>query len=358
MKRIAVIAAVLLAAFAIGAYFLLSGEPEKRSVDPKDLTQAAGPASLKERALSGEHTGKDSSLAADEDNDPAVRAALARIAAERSSRRVTGIRTEVWLSGGEIGFVDVESILRDQDPHSVIALLQEHQVLTGAGEALELEIDRAWQEEWGGYNARYSQVIGGVPTPGRGSVLFEASGAVLSVNAILIDPSTARPNSVNILQAEAAALTRPVAVRLVEPERPRFVEAGRSLIVEVDSPELRYILNPDNATELRAAWRVLVGTYNPPDEIEVLIDAETGEVIGAKSVIQTAPAKTACTAVEFRVCDGTIATSASCNRTVMNPVELIYDGTQGCAADKKTCGKRDTRHPGILPMTPETMWAV
>lgn len=293
MNKMSVLAAVVLAAFAMGAFVLLTGQPENRSIEPGDIKHMAGEAPLQEREFTGDRAPAEVPLATDEEKDRAVQEALARIAPERSSRRVTGIRTEVWLSGGEIGFVDVESIVRDRDPHSVIALLQEHQVLTGAGESLEIEIDRVWREEWGGYNAQYCQIIAGVSTPGRGSVLFEASGEVLSVNSILIDPSSARPNSVKILQAEAMALAGPAAVRFVEPQRPRFAAAEKPLRL-VDSrlpPELRYILNPEDANELRAAWRIGVKTYNPPDDLEVLIDAETGEVIGVKSVMQVAVAK-------------------------------------------------------------------
>lgn len=125
MNKVAVLA-VLLAAFAIGALILLSGQPENRFVDSKDIKDVASGVPLQEREFSDDRTGKGSTVAADEENDRAVQAALARIAPDRSSQRVTGIRTEVWLSGGEIGFVDVESILREQDPHSVISLLQEH----------------------------------------------------------------------------------------------------------------------------------------------------------------------------------------------------------------------------------------
>jgi len=317
MKKVAVIVAVLLAVLAIGAYVLLTPRPMSLSEDPGEINPAADAAPVQKRKLSGDRAAAEVPLAADEVKDRAVQEALARIAPEKVSRKVAGIRTEFSLSGGEIGFVDVESIVRDRDPHSVIALLQKHQVLTGAGESLELEIDRVYSTRRGGHRARYYQTIGGVPTPGRGSVGFEASGAVYNLGAILVDPSTARLSSVKILQPEAVALARPVAANFVEPQRPRFEEAGKPLRV-VDArtpPELRYFLEPDAANELFAAWRIGVKTYNPPDDLEVLIDAETGAVLGVKSIMEIRPAQTACTGVAFRVCDGFNAQEESCSRT-------------------------------------------
>lgn len=110
-----------------------------------------------------------------------------------------------------------------------------------------------------------------MPASGRASLLFESSGAVLSADAILVGPSAARSNSVYILQAKAAASTRPVAECFVESQRPRIMEAVEPLIVEVNPPELRYNLSLDDPNELRAAWRCVMGTCDPPDEIEVLI---------------------------------------------------------------------------------------
>ena len=178
MKKVAAIAAVLLAAFAIGAYVLITPRPMSHSAGPGEINRVADAAPEQARKLTGDRALAEVPLAADEETDRAVLDAFARIAPEMASRQVAGIRTEFRLSGGEIGFVDVESIVRNRDPHSVIALLQEHQVITGAGEALELEIDRVYPTPRGGHTARYSQTIGGVSTPGRGSVGFEASGAV------------------------------------------------------------------------------------------------------------------------------------------------------------------------------------
>ena len=45
------------------------------------------------------------------------------------------------------------------------------------------------------------------------------------------------------------------------------------------------------------------------------------------------------------MCDGLNAEEESYNRTALNPVELIYDGTRGCVADKKTCGKARFKTP-------------
>ena len=349
MKKVAVVAVSLLAALAIGAYVLLASRSSVRPADTEAINNIADSVPAQKGAPSDNRA---VSLfpppETAEEHARVVEEAVARIAPEDYRHKREGARTEFHLYRGEIGFVDVESIMQNRDPHSVIALLQKHHVLTGADGAFEIKIDGAWQERRGGYGARYSQVIGGVSSPGRGSVSFDSSGAVFILDGVLVNPAGARPNSIKILQAEAVALARPVAVRFVEPQRARFAEAGKPLRLNPDEGHLRYSL--DAANQLRAEWRVLVGTYDPPDNVEVLIDAETGAVLGAKSILEIRFAQTGGCDVEFRVCDGLLATEASCKRTLLNPVDLIYgqrpNGTWGCVAgDRKRCKEAEFKTP-------------
>ena len=63
---------MLPAAFAIGAYVLLSGQPENHCFDPRDIKRVAGRAPLKEQTLSGDSSGMDVSIAEDEGRPRAV----------------------------------------------------------------------------------------------------------------------------------------------------------------------------------------------------------------------------------------------------------------------------------------------
>ncbi len=148
------------------------------------------------------------------------------------------------------------------------------------------------------------------------------------LKTVLVDPEGVRPNSVRIQKPEALYIASAAAADFVQPRRTRFEEAGKPLrVVDADGggnapPLLRYAL--DDANQLRLEWRIWLGTYNPYDSIEVLIDAETGAVLNARSILEARAAQSAACDVEFRVCDGLLATQASCERTLLNPVDLIY----------------------------------
>ncbi len=328
MRKLAAIALFASVLAAIAAYVLLAEHPPERRGVSEEFSAAEEPAPSSGEASAGPSSdatrAKERAVA---EIDPAVRAAIERIDPENYRHKVVGAKTDFLLFGGEIGFVDVESIVRNGDPYSLVALLQAHDELSGADETLTLDLDYVGEDR-GRNSTRFSQTIGGLPTPGRGHILFDDSGVVLMLKTVLIDPEGVRPNSVRIQKPEALYIASAAAADFVQPRRTRFEEAGKPLrVVDADGggnvpPLLRYAL--DDANQLRLEWRIWLGTYNPYDSIEVLIDAETWAVLNVKSILETRAEQSAACNVDFRVCDGLLATQASCERTLLNPVDLIY----------------------------------
>ena len=333
MKKVVIIVVVaLFAVISIGTYLLLINRPATRTDGLDDSDGFPNSAPLHE-AESSREDGKYGTppAAGDIQKEETIQAAIARIGPEKVSRRVMGARTELTLFGGGIGYVDVDSIVQNRDPYSVIALWQKHGALTGAGESLELEISDVFPEGTG-YSAGFEQVIGGIPTAGRGRVRFDATGTVSISYSDLVDPDSANRNSVRIQQAEALVLARQAAARFVEPRRPRFEESQKSLIIETyGEGELQYVLGPGPGDELRSAWLLKIGTFNPYDALAVLIDAETGDVLSTKSVVKKMAVRstTGCADVDFRVCD---ATRFNSNQCIDQAVVFGQrgDGTWGC----------------------------
>ena len=284
MKRFAVIGILALAALAVLTYALLAGRPVDVDIEKRnEAVSAEAPFDDLVGAVAPDSTGTENEEATEQ---PSL-AEQVRYSAK------SGAVTEFELYPGEIGYVDVHSILQDRNPYSIVALVQHHRAYTGAGELLELEI-----ESTGGapdrYNARFIQVIEGVPTEARGSVSFDSTGAVHAVYGRFVDSQAARTGSVVIVQAEAEAIALEAARRFAEPRREGFAERGELLRIEASPGELRYATTPDTGNTLLAQWRVPVSIYGPPFSVEVLVDAETGTVISVKSLIEPAAASTEC----------------------------------------------------------------
>ena len=292
MKKFAVIGVSLLVALAVLAYVFLAD----RSADTENPKEAAPSETLSDNSASAASSGSDGGEKAD--------AALQSILEEpiRYSAK-SGAKTEFDLDRGEIGYVDMDSILQDRDPYSIVALLQQHRAHTDAGELLELEIESA-RRTHRGYIADFFQLIGGVPTEARGSVSFDASGAVYTVYGDLFDPEAAEVGNIAIQQAAAEAIAREAAVRFVEPRRAPFAERGKPLRIDGLTAELRYAVDPEAGNSLRGEWRVVVGTFSPTDDVEVLVSAKDGRIVGMESLIQRVDAQPACSELTFRVCNG------------------------------------------------------
>ncbi len=171
MKKSALIAIPAAAALAVAAYVFLAGGPEGPEAPAESAPAHAAP----ERASAGGVLEAQPARAAQESGSSATLAAEERPPEWESKTK--GDLTTFSLTHGEIGYVDVDSVLQDRNPYSVVDLLQAHQDLTGADESLEITIDRIEETEIWGHEALFTQLIEGQPTNEGGRVFFSSSGA-------------------------------------------------------------------------------------------------------------------------------------------------------------------------------------
>lgn len=270
MKKFVAIGVSLLLALAVVAYVSLGGRPTGPG-DPSVVVPA------EERETSGDLP---------EAEAPGAEQRRVTQDALRDSRKM-GAVTSFWLEDGDIGYLVVDSIVQDRDPHSAIALLQAHRDLTGADELLELEIRRV-RKSPGGMTVSFQQLIEGKPVAGNGYLRVDSGGAVMTVRGKLIDPQGVRADSVVILQAEAEEVAREEidGYAATLPVIPELRE--QPLSIEILPAELRQVLDSNN--ELRAAWRFPVRIRGQKvDSVEVLVSAETGEMIAITSLMIPQP---------------------------------------------------------------------
>ncbi|MCY4166353.1 MAG: hypothetical protein OXF03_09490 [Gammaproteobacteria bacterium] len=242
--------AVSLAVLAIAAYVFLLDRPQPpEAVDAPPPAQQAGP----------------SRIAPDTRTSPTGQgAAIAPDLVVRTTRTVGDLKISRF-KGGDLGYLDVDSIIKNDDPYSIVAFLQEHRDLTGADESLELEI-RFTRDYPASKSVSFRQLINGKRTKGggKGSLTFNpATGAVKSGYSSLLNPRPASAMSAFILRGEAVAIAREAAVRFAEP----YMRPGDRLSISAEPKELRYALDPET-DKLRLEWPVWVSfsgfTGHPP----------------------------------------------------------------------------------------------
>jgi len=291
--------AVSLALSAIAAYvFLLDRSQPPEAADALRPVQQAEPSRIAPDTRTSP-TGQGAAIIP----DPVV----------RTTRTVGDLKVSRF-KGGDIGYLDVDSIIKNDDPYSIVALLQEHRDLTGADESLDLEI-RFTRDYPAGKSVSFRQLINGKPTKGggKGSLTFDpASGAVKSGYSSLLNPQPANAMSAFILRDEAVAIARAAAVRFAEP----YMRPGDRLSISAEPKELRYALDTET-DKLRLEWPVWVSfsgfTGHPPGitpgiSREFLVAADTGEIVGANNLVQPSAASAKCSDLAFRVCDASLMT--------------------------------------------------
>lgn len=180
-----------------------------------------------------------------------------------------GDETMFLMFGGDIGYVDVDSVVQNREPYSVVALLQKHHELTGADESLELVIDWARENEIWGYEAGFRQLIEGQSDGMGGTIVFSSSGAVDAVSGSVVNTESLGAGNLLILESEAEA----IALEAVS----RFAKSAKEPLL-ISSPKMRYVLDPED-NKLRVQWRVPIVVRDPYDEIDVHVSAENGEVL-------------------------------------------------------------------------------
>ena len=201
----------------------------------------------------------------------------------RRESKTKGDRTNFSMSHGDIGYVDVNSIMQGRDPYSIVALLQAHKELTGADDSLEIKIERIRDNAIWGQEVFFRQTIDGRPVRQSGKVFFQPDGTVTRMHGNLVSSRSLNAGDVLILSPEAEAIALNVAARYAEnialarPER-RDVPVTLTVL----STEMGYDLDSDS--RLVRLWNVAVGIAGPVgDTLRVSISPDTGEVVRAYS---------------------------------------------------------------------------
>lgn len=301
------VAVMLAAALVVLAYVFLTRGPERL-----ESTSASTPAQKQEQSNAAEAPQPQSAQLAE---DKSSTATSENPAAKRETT-TRGDTRHFSLFHGEIGYVDVASILQDRNPYSILALLQSHKELTGAGDFLEIEISGTPREnEIWGYEARFRQLIEGQSTTQLGSVLFSADGAVGGLSGHLVNPESLAASPVLILQPEAETIAREAAIRYaasVSDVSPSDTDLATEIISAIST------YRSDSEDNVRKVWSIGVSIDSPKwdafDTPKVFISPETGEVIEVVSGLVYDRAQTSpCNTVTFNVCNANGAKKNSCS---------------------------------------------
>ena len=210
-----------------------------------------------------------------------------------------GDRTHFSMNHGDIGYVDVYSIMQDRNPYSIVDLLQAHKELTGADDSLEITIEEISENAIWGQKVLYRQVIDGQSIRQGGKVFISSDGAVTRMTGDLISSRSLNAGDVLILPPEAEAIALDVAARYaenVEPDNPEWSDVPVTLTAR--SAEMRYELDADS--NLMRLWHVEVSIEGPAGTgVRVSVSPETGEVVRVDSALVYSTT----TGPSFIVCD-------------------------------------------------------
>ena len=274
-KKIAWVAVPLVALLCIGTYLFFADDPpspdilaESESV-PTDLTSSVSFPDSRSR-MTTQNSSSVPTLAPDDR------------ALERESE-TKGDRTRFSLTHGDIGYVDVRSIMQDRNPYSILDLLRAHEELTGADDLLEITIERISENEIWGQEVLYRQVIDGQPLRQAGTIFFSSDGTVTWMTGNLINTQSLNASDIVILAPEAEAIALQAATGYavtVAPENPEWSDIPVTLTAR--SVEMGYELDADS--NLIRLWRARVDIDGPAATgVVVSISPETGEVLSMRS---------------------------------------------------------------------------
>ena len=238
-----------------------------------------------------------------------------------------------------MGYLDVDAIINNNDPSSIVAFLLAHSDETGADESLEIEIDDIVDYP-NNKVVIFDQLVDGKHSiEGRGSIDFDpATGAVISAYVSLVTPDPALAASVVILQDEAVAIAREaVASAVLQQESVAITRDGDRLYVQprlrpgfafqisrVTVKELRSALDP-TTNKARFEWPIWISARGVDGGLswEVLVDASTGEIAGIKDLERRNAG--VCSDLTYRFCDGSLMTDKEdgCGPGILNKAKPL-----------------------------------
>ena len=233
-----------------------------------------------------------------------------------------GDLTTSSLTGDGLGYLDVNAIINNNDPSSIVAFLQAHSDETGADESLEIEI--AGIVDYPNIKVViFDQLIDGKHSiEGRSTIDFDpATGAVISAHVSLVTPDPALAASVVITRDEAVAIARAAIARYAQPR----LRSGERLTMDATAKELRYALDPET-NKARFEWPIWIdagGIEGGWISWEVLVDASTGEITGTRDLVKYAAG--VCSDLTFLVCNGVTMSreDQKCGKESIHPIKPL-----------------------------------
>ena len=289
-NKFAWVAIPLVAVLCAVAYVFFAGDPQSPAMSAE--SELAVPATSKTLA-----DGQPAAVEQEQKSETGSALAPDERPLKRESE-TKGDRTHFSMNHGDIGYVDVYSIMQDRNPYSIVDLLQAHQELTGADDSLEITIEEISENAIWGQKVLYRQVIDGQSIRQGGTVFFQPDGTVTRMAGNLVSSQSLNAGDVLILSPEAEAIALNVAARYAEnielahPERSDVPVTLTAL-----SAEMGYELDSDS--NLVRLWNVHVGIAGPVgDVLRVSISPDTGEVVrvGSARDFQTGPIFVICDA--------------------------------------------------------------
>lgn len=272
-NKFAWVAIPLVAVLCAVAYVFFAGDPQGPAMSAE--SESAVPAT-------SETLADGQPAAVEQESETGSASAPDERPLERESE-TKGDRTRFSLSHGDIGYVDVYSIMQGRDPYSIVDLLQAHKELTGADDSLEITIERISDNAIWGQEVLYRQVIDGQSIRQGGKVFFQPDGSVTWLRGNLVSSRSLNAGDVLILSPEAQAIALDVAARYAENiELARPERSDVPVTLTALSSETGYELDSDS--NLMRLWIVHVRIADPVEDIlRVSISPETGEVVRVDS---------------------------------------------------------------------------
>lgn len=267
------VAIPLVAVLCAVAYVFFAGDPRSPAMSAE--SELAVPATSETLA-----DGQPAAAEQEQESDSGSALAPDERPLKRESE-TKGDRTRFSMNHGDIGYVDVNSIMQGRNPYSIVDLLQAHQELTGANDSLEITIERISDNAIWGQEVLYRQTIDGRPVRQGGRVFFQPDGTVTRMYGNLVSSRSLNAGDVLILSPEAEAIALDVAARYAE--NIELAHPDRSdvpVTLTVLSAEMGYDLDSDS--HLERLWNVSVRIAGPVgvgDILRVSISPDTGEVV-------------------------------------------------------------------------------
>ena len=275
-RKLAWVAIPLVAVLCIGTYVFFTGGPQSPTGLAESESAPAVPAS------SGGFPDPQSPIAAENTTGVATLSSFQR-PPERKTKTI-GDLTNFTLTHGDIGYVDVNSIMQRRDPYSIVDLLQTHHELTGADDSLEIAIESISENEIWGQEVFFRQLINGQPTNEFGKVFFSPDGAVTRVYSDLINTESLNAGDIVILAPEAETIALQSATGYAENIEVHPDWSDVPVTFTTHSAEMRYELDSDS--NLVRLWHVEVSIDGPVmDGVRVSVSPETGEVVRVDSAL-------------------------------------------------------------------------